>query len=59
MIIILDYTLIVRSTVVKKGVLQSVLKEYRITKSIFNFRRKGLERLTFCNKFYEISGSVS
>ena len=20
---------------------------------IFNFRRKGLERLTFCNKFYE------
>ena len=25
----------------------------RIIKIIFKFRREGLERLTFCNKFYE------
>ena len=29
------------------------LKRNRITKNIFNFRREWLERLTFCNKFYE------
>ena len=28
-------------------------KRNKITKIILNFRRWGLERLTFCNKFYE------
>ena len=29
------------------------LRRNRITKNIFNFRRKWLERITFCSKFYE------